>query len=78
MMGCLILIREEQDGKWLAKCDLCEWKTLESKKIDSENKLSNHITIAHRKGVTKIKKQKSPVSPDKAPPNLPSPIKEHT
>jgi len=75
--GGLILIKRETDGKWLAKCDICQWKTLEPKRLDAENKLSNHISIVHRKGKRSIKEQKLPISPDKLPPNLPSPIKEN-
>lgn len=71
------MIKQEKDGKWLAKCDLCQWKTLESEKKDAENRLSNHINIVHRKEVAGVKKQKVPISPDKMPPNIPSPIKEH-
>jgi hypothetical protein len=73
----LLLIRQENDGNWLAKCDLCQWKTLESKRKDAENKLSNHINMVHKEGIKGIKKQKLPISPDKLPPNLPSPIKEN-
>lgn len=70
------LITQENDGSWLAKCDLCQWKTLESEKEDAQNKLSNHISIVHKKGVASIKEKKRPISPGKMPPNIPSPVKE--
>jgi hypothetical protein len=76
LMGSLNVIRQEKDGKWFAKCDLCQWKTLESERKDAENKLSNHISIVHKKGVKRVKKHKHPVSPDEMPPKLPEPIKE--
>jgi hypothetical protein len=71
------LIKQEKDGKWLAKCNICQWKTLELEKKDAENKLANHISMVHKKGVKGIKKKKTPISPDKVPPNIPSPIKEN-
>ncbi|MBN1784940.1 MAG: hypothetical protein JW815_04315 [Candidatus Bathyarchaeota archaeon] len=71
------MIKQENDGKWLAKCDICQWKTFELERKDAENKLANHITIVHKKGITGTKKKKTPISPEKMPPKIPSPIKEN-
>jgi hypothetical protein len=70
------LIKQEKDGKWVAKCDICQWKTIESEKKDAEHKLSNHINIVHKRGIKGVEKQKLPISPGKLPPQIPSPIKE--
>lgn len=77
MMERLNVIRQKKDGKWLAKCDLCQWKTSESERKDAENKLSNHINMVHKRGVKGVKKQKPLISPDRMPPKTPAPIKEH-
>ena len=71
------LIKREKDGNWSAKCDLCQWKTVESKRNNAQNKLSNHINIIHKKGIEVTKKQKSTIPPAEKPPKLPSPIKEN-
>lgn len=73
----ITLIRQEKDGNWFAKCDLCQWKTVESKRNDAQNKLSNHINIIHKKGIEGTKNQKSTIPPAEMPPKLPSPIKEN-
>ena len=71
--GFVITTLNGYDAKW----DICQWKIVDLKRKDAENKLSNHISLVHRKGKRDIKKQKLPTSPDKLPPNLPKPIKEN-
>ncbi|MDG6221825.1 MAG: hypothetical protein IAX21_06690 [Candidatus Bathyarchaeota archaeon] len=71
------MIIKEDNGNWLAKCDLCQWKTLQPKRSQAQNKLSNHINKVHKKGIKTIDQQKVPNSPAKMPPNLPAPIKEN-
>jgi hypothetical protein len=75
--GKIEVIRQEKDGNWLVKCDLCQWRTSELKRRDAENKLSSHINIVHKKRVKGAKKQKTTISPDQMPPKMPSPIKGH-
>lgn len=71
------MIVEDNEGKWEAKCDLCQWKTNQLKQSDAENKLRNHINTVHKKGIKEIKKQKRPISKQDLPPKIPTPIKEN-
>ncbi len=70
------MIRQEKEGKWLAECDICSWKTQETDRISAENRLERHLNIAHRTGGRGLEKQKPRVSSEEKPPELPEPIKE--
>jgi len=71
------LIIQNNDGKWEAKCELCQWKTTQLERSNAETKLRNHITVVHKKGVKKIKEQKRPTSQSDMAPKIPEPIKEN-
>lgn len=68
-----MIIHNSTDGKWQAKCDICQWKTLEIKRENAANKLRNHINIVHKEGLQKIKKQQRPVSRANMPPKIAAP-----
>lgn len=71
------MIKQEENGRWLAKCDICQWKTYEASRLNAENKLSNHIDMKHKKQKITIKKQKPPLPAKDFPPRLPPAIDEH-
>lgn len=72
------MIEQQKDGKWLAKCDICTWKTLKQKKGNAETSLKNHINIAHKTGKKRIKDRKPSIPPEQKPEDIPSPIKEQS
>lgn len=76
MIGWVNLIRQEKDGKWLVKCDICSWKTLEQTQKKAENKLANHLNTVHREGRKWIQEQRPVIPPGEMPPNIPTPVKE--
>jgi hypothetical protein len=72
------MIRQESEGRWLAKCDLCSWKTVESNRETAESNLRNHLSLTHRKGRRRKMKKKPRILPEEKPPQIPSPIDEHS
>jgi hypothetical protein len=44
------MIKQQEDGLWLASCDICSWKSIESKESTARKKLSRHFDVTHRRG----------------------------
>lgn len=63
------MIKEREDGRWIATCDICFWKAMERGEKNAENRLKNHISIVHNKGRKLIEKK---------PSQIPSPISEQS
>jgi hypothetical protein len=70
------LIIQNDEGDWVAKCELCQWSTIQTKRKNAENNLRNHINMVHKEGIKGIKQQNRPTSRSNLPPNLPDKIKE--
>lgn len=69
------LIAQNNNGDWLATCELCQWHKSLPKRNNAENKLRNHINIVHKKGVKNIKYKKRPAVRENILPQTPASIR---
>jgi hypothetical protein len=44
------MIKQQEDGLWLAKCDICSWRSVEPEEAGARRKLSRHFNVTHRRG----------------------------
>jgi hypothetical protein len=67
------MIEEIENGKWLAKCDICSWSKTEENEEFARRSYSEHMNKVHKKEGSETM-EGAPISPRKKPPNIPEPI----
>jgi hypothetical protein len=73
----IFLAEQQDDGCWLVKCPLCEWKESLPTEREAQVKLNNHINTKHQTGRESKVTPIPPVKPAaEMPPQLPGVVKE--
>ncbi|MBD3172809.1 hypothetical protein GF326_10085 [Candidatus Bathyarchaeota archaeon] len=62
---------KQVDGKWVAECKLCDWKTIEETEKGARKVLNRHIDVTHKKPTVTVPQRRSPVKEENKQGNLP-------
>jgi len=67
------MIKESEEGEWVASCELCSWNITESDEKTARIKLNRHMNTAHKDRGTEVTEGEQ-IPPRDKPPDMPEPI----